>query len=74
MKEDKDFSGIRRCPVTNEDLTYVETMWRFGICPRCGDDSNSTITHYKTVVGKWSRPSFFEQLMGKQPVFIPNGE
>lgn len=70
MKTDKDYSYISVCPVTKDQLSNGDLMHSNGICPRCGHDDNSTITHEEKIVGKWVRPTFFEKLMGHRKYFI----
>jgi len=72
MKLDRNHSNIFRCPSTGLQLLNHERMYSHGVCPRCGHDNGSTITHFKIEVGKWSDPSIFERLFkGVKPQWIP---
>jgi len=68
MKLDKNYTSIKKCPVTQEILTGYE--YAYPICPKCGHSLNSNSTHSIKVIGKWDRPTFFEILLGKKAKFI----
>lgn len=65
-----DWTFIRVCPVTGGKLSWRQTDYSEGVCPLCGHDNGGTITHYTKVVGKWTKVSWWEALMGKRSEFI----
>jgi hypothetical protein len=69
MIKETNASAIYRCPKTNEQLSYDETMDSRGICPRCGSIDGFSITHRKIVSGHWWMPTFWERLKGIKPEF-----
>lgn len=74
MKLDEDYSFIYVCPKTKEELSNHEVFYSHGVCPRCGHNDNSTITHYDKVVGRYNRPSMLERLQGKKTEFLTKEE
>ena len=71
MELDTNYTHIDICPETGEQLNDDEVYYSEGVCPKCGHVDNSTITHYKQVVGRWNRPSFFEKwFKGKKIEFL----
>ncbi len=68
VKIDKHFSCVVVCPKTGDDVSgYMHTN---GVCKSCGHVSNSTVAHYKKLVGKWLRPSLIEWFCGQRKTFI----
>ena len=75
MKLDDDFSFIRVCPETLEQLTPQEFVDTDGICAKCGHVNNSqSFTHERRISGKWLRPVWHEKMRGKKPVFLNRQE
>ena len=73
MKTDKEYSHIKVCPVTNEQLFYNDIHRTEGVCPKCGDDGN-VLTHHTKIVGRWVKPSLLEKLMLKKATFLRKDE
>ena len=75
MKLDKNFSSIYLCPKTGMQIFHNGIFYNLGVCPSCGHDNKSTITHYKLEVGKWNRPNFFERVFkGLKPEWVPKDQ
>lgn len=75
MKLDDEYTHIDVCPQTKEPMSDGEIYYADGVCCKCGHASNSTITHYEQVVGRWNRPSFIERwLKGKKAEFFTKEE
>lgn len=65
-----DWTCIFVCPKTGLQLSRYQVFYSAGVCPACGYVSTGTITHCTKVVGKWTKVSWWEYLMGKRPKFI----
>lgn len=70
MKLDAEYSFIWVCPDTGAQLTRDDVYYSHGICPKCGHDGKSSITHGRQVPGRWNRPSLWERLKGKRTEFV----
>lgn len=71
MKIDKNVSFVRICPENGLPLSYDEMMYSHGVCPRCGHNSHSTVTHSKKIIGRWVRPTIWEWIFSKRKYFSP---
>lgn len=71
MRLDANYSSIYRCPETDAQLTRQQVMYSRGVCPVCGHDNDSTITHYRLEVGRWKRPNVLEWLLGQRTRWVP---
>ena len=72
MRMDEDYSYISVCPVKLEQLSKEEIYYSGGVCPICGHDDNSTITHERKVVGKWARKDTLKEYIQRaKPIFYP---
>lgn len=70
MKLDDEYSFIYVCPESGDQLTRHDVFYSHGICPKCGHDAHSTITHSDKIVGRWNRPSLWERIRGKRTEFF----
>ena len=75
MKIDTDWTFIRVCPNTGQQLLEREYAYSKGVCPRCGDVDGSTSTHSKQRAGKCQTFNLFEKkFQGKRDRFIRKEE
>jgi len=74
MKADTEYSHIKVCPKTEEQLGHSDIFDTDGVCPKCGHN-DYLITHSKKIVGRYIRPSLIERIFkGKRTEFITKGE
>ena len=74
MKLDTEYTHIKICPVTKDQLFRNDLYRTDGVCPKCGH-IGFAITHYKKIVGRYSRPSFYERwFQGKETEFLNKEE
>ena len=75
MKADTEYTHIDVCPKTGDGLSEHAIYYSGGVCPSCGHNDNSTITHYQQIVGRVIRPSLYERIfLGKRTEFMSKEE
>lgn len=71
MELDNAYTHIYQCPTNDEQVTYNQTMQTHGVCHVCGHQDQGTMTHARKISGQWSRPTYYEWLLGKRKEFVP---